>query len=209
MKGNCVRASWQQTCISHLVHLVCGAVLADSDRDGGVVWQSYPQLHIRHSIVVLQGKSTHNKNSWRVALTHVWNHKYVPLHVCREFHRGCCVYSSDCLLWLQKNHELDTHEVWWKGVAWANIKRWDICAAFMQPWNNGKKSSFMGTIPVNNSKTDINVLFKMLWVIIYKTLDFVVPMVYPIFWNMTKEHVNAPLALAERYALRGPYLVIP
>lgn len=41
---------------SHLVHLVCGAVLSDSDRDGGLVRQRYPQLYICHSVVVLEGK---------------------------------------------------------------------------------------------------------------------------------------------------------
>lgn len=38
---------------SYLVHLVCGAVLADSNRDGGLVWQGYPQFYVCHSIVVL------------------------------------------------------------------------------------------------------------------------------------------------------------
>lgn len=39
---------------SYLVHLVCGAVLADSDRDSGLVWQGYSQFYICYSIVVLQ-----------------------------------------------------------------------------------------------------------------------------------------------------------
>lgn len=38
---------------AHLVHLVSGAVLSDSDGDGGLVWQRYAQLYICHSIVVL------------------------------------------------------------------------------------------------------------------------------------------------------------
>lgn len=40
---------------AHLVHLVSGAVLSDSDGDGGLVWQRYAQLYICHSIVVLWG----------------------------------------------------------------------------------------------------------------------------------------------------------
>lgn len=54
---------------SHLVHLVCGAVLADSNRNGGLVWQGYPQFYISHSIVVLRSEATHDENSYRAALT--------------------------------------------------------------------------------------------------------------------------------------------
>lgn len=52
LQYKCMTASSQQI-LSYLVHLVCGAVLADSDRDGGLVWQGYPQFYICHSIVVL------------------------------------------------------------------------------------------------------------------------------------------------------------
>lgn len=53
----------------YLVHLVCGAVLADSDRDGGLVRQGYPQLYIRHSIVVLKGESVQGSTSCKRADT--------------------------------------------------------------------------------------------------------------------------------------------
>lgn len=42
----------------YLVHLVRGAVLADSDRDGGLVRQRYPQLYVRHSVVVLENEQS-------------------------------------------------------------------------------------------------------------------------------------------------------
>lgn len=48
---------------SYLVHLVCGAVLADSDGDGGLVWQGYSQLYICYSIVVLHSKAKCSQNS--------------------------------------------------------------------------------------------------------------------------------------------------
>lgn len=51
-------------CVSvcYLVHLVCGAVLADSDRDGGLVWQGYPQFYVRHSVVVLERETVQEQN---------------------------------------------------------------------------------------------------------------------------------------------------
>lgn len=48
---------------AHLVHLVGGAVLPHSDRDGGLVRQRYAQLHVRHSVVVLRGERRHDDDA--------------------------------------------------------------------------------------------------------------------------------------------------
>lgn len=65
MLNVCVRAASR-----YLVHLVCGAVLADSDGDGGLVRQGYPQLYIRHAIVVLKrAKRGRDQSGWKGPLT--------------------------------------------------------------------------------------------------------------------------------------------
>lgn len=56
---------------SYLVHLVCGTVLTDSDRNGRLVWQGYPQFYICHAIVVLQREAKHNENFSNAAFTPV------------------------------------------------------------------------------------------------------------------------------------------
>lgn len=37
----------------YLIHLVCSAVLSNSDGYCGFVWHGYPQLHVGDSVIVL------------------------------------------------------------------------------------------------------------------------------------------------------------
>lgn len=62
----------------YLVHLVCGAVLADSDGDGGLVRQGYPQLYVRHSVVVLEGETTQESDRLERPRAQI---RYVPAGV--------------------------------------------------------------------------------------------------------------------------------
>lgn len=83
---------------SHLVHLVCGAVLSDSDRDGGLVRQRYPQLYICHSVVVLEGKGCALRRSAK-SRAYGW----VTGSICTTLYEDPCM----CLAYVSRETPLE------------------------------------------------------------------------------------------------------